>query len=161
VLDFAELYETHAADVFRFALWLSGDRPTAEEITSETFVRAWGRRSAIRTATLRAYLITVARNTWLERRRTDSRHVPLEVDPPDPRPGAEESLDSKIRLRRVREFLQTEPEVDRSAFVLRVQHELPYAEIGRVLELSEGAVRVKVHRLRRRLARHCLEKERN
>jgi len=39
--DFGGLYEKYAADVFRFALYLSGNRADAEEIASETFVRAW------------------------------------------------------------------------------------------------------------------------
>ena len=38
---FNTLYKKYAADVFRFALYLSGDRSQAEDITSETFVRAW------------------------------------------------------------------------------------------------------------------------
>ena len=37
--DFEQLYERHARDVYRFALYLSGDRAVAEDITSETFVR--------------------------------------------------------------------------------------------------------------------------
>jgi RNA polymerase sigma-70 factor (ECF subfamily) len=40
---------------------------------------------------------------------------------------------------------------DRLALVLRTEHSLPYEEIARVLEISVGAVRVKVHRARRRL----------
>ena len=40
---------------------------------------------------------------------------------------------------------------DRVALLLRAEHALPYAEVARVLEISEGAARVKVHRARRRL----------
>jgi len=47
--------------------------------------------------------------------------------------------------------LLTLPEIDRSAFVMRVQYDLPYLEIARVLQLSEGAVKVKVHRVRKLL----------
>ena len=51
----------------------------------------------------------------------------------------------------MRRALLTLPEIDRSAFVMRVQHELPYAEIARSLELSLTAVKVKVHRVRKKL----------
>jgi DNA-directed RNA polymerase specialized sigma24 family protein len=40
-VDFGGIYERYAADVFRFALYLGGNRADAEEIASETFVRAW------------------------------------------------------------------------------------------------------------------------
>ncbi|MCA9927507.1 MAG: hypothetical protein KC419_03475, partial [Anaerolineales bacterium] len=49
MLNFQALYESYAADVYRFALWLAGDRLEAEDITSETFIRAWTHRSPIRT----------------------------------------------------------------------------------------------------------------
>jgi RNA polymerase sigma-70 factor (ECF subfamily) len=56
--------------------------------------------------------------------------------------------------------LQTLPEIDRTAFILRVQQELPYAEIARVLELSLSAVKVKVHRTRKKLLTAQLEEQR-
>ena len=62
MMDFQELYDSYASDVYRFAFWLAGDKAEAEDVTSETFVRAWARREAIRTETLKAYLFKVARN---------------------------------------------------------------------------------------------------
>ena len=47
--------------------------------------------------------------------------------------------------------LQTLPEPDRAALLLRAQEHLPYEEIGRVLGMSPGAAKVRVHRARRRL----------
>ena len=54
MLDFRGLYESYAPEVYRFAFWLAGNSPEAEDITSETFVRAWVNRSTIRTETLKA-----------------------------------------------------------------------------------------------------------
>ncbi len=53
--DFSALYKKYAPDVFRFALYLSGDRSQAEDITSETFVRAWTSPEPIAVATVKAY----------------------------------------------------------------------------------------------------------
>jgi len=39
VMDFTELYQAHAGDVRRFALFLSGDPSLADDIVSETFIR--------------------------------------------------------------------------------------------------------------------------
>jgi len=41
MLSFQGLYESYAPEVYRFAFWLAGNSPEAEDITSETFVRAW------------------------------------------------------------------------------------------------------------------------
>lgn len=151
MLDFQGLYESHAADVYRFAFWLTGDRTEAEDVTSETFVRAWAKRDKIRTETLKAYLFAIARNVFLERRRKQSPQVALEDVYSDPSPGPDTLVESQIELARVQKILRTLPEIDRAAFILRVQHEMPYAEIARTLRVSLTAAKVKVHRVRKKL----------
>jgi len=159
VLQFRELYNSYAADVYRFALWLAGDRLEAEDITSETFIRAWVQHSKIRTETLKAYLFTIARNVYLGHRRRQKNHVDLEDTLPDPAPGPDELAESRLALMKIQKILQTLPEIDRTAFILRVQHELPYEEIARTLGLSLAAVKVKVHRVRKKMISTSVDKE--
>ena len=159
MLRFQELYESYAQEVYRFAFSLSGGRAEAEDITSETFVRAWVNRSAIRTETLKAYLMTIARNTFLEMRRKSRREVALDETLPDPAAGPDDRAESRLDLIRVEKLLQPLPEIDRTAFVLRVRHGLPYEEIARVLEISLASAKVKVHRVRRRLLAACIERK--
>lgn len=159
MLDFQDLYESYATEVYRFAYWLAGDSFEAEDITSETFVRAWVHNSTIRTETLKAYLFTITRNVYLEQRRKRRHEVALEDVHPDPAPGPDVLVESHLELRRVQSVLQTLPEIDRAAFVLRVQHELPYAEIARVLGLSLTTAKVKVHRVRKKLLTNFIDKE--
>jgi RNA polymerase sigma factor (sigma-70 family) len=161
MLSFQDLYESYAPEVYRFAFWLAGDTSEAEDITSETFVRAWVNRSTIRTETLKAYLFTIARNAFLQRERKGRRQVALADVHPDPAPGPHERVEAQLELLRVQKVLQTLPEIDRAAFALRVQHELPYAEIARVLGLSLAAAKVKVHRVRKKLITTCVNKERS
>jgi RNA polymerase sigma-70 factor (ECF subfamily) len=151
MLNFEGLYKTYAADIYRFAYWLAGDSAWADDITSETFVRAWTRRDTIRTETLKAYLFMIARNVYLAHVRKNKRQVALLDVYADGRPGPESQAESKQDLQLAWQVLQSLPEVDRTAFILRVQQELPYAEIARVLELSVSAVKVKVHRVRKKL----------
>jgi len=159
MLDFQDLYESYATEVYRFAYWLAGDSFEAEDITSETFVRAWVHNSTIRTETLKAYLFTITRNVYLEQRRKRRHEVALEDVHPDPAPGPDVLVESHLELRRVQSVLQTLPEIDRAAFVLRVQHELPYAEIARVLGLSLTTAKVKVHRVRKKLLTNFIDRE--
>ena len=151
MLTFHDLYDTYATDIYRFTYWLSGDGYEAEDITSETFVRAWASNKPIRTETLKAYLFTIARNIYLERQRKRKHEVTLDDTYSDPDPGPDKLVEYRLEIHRVQEILQTLPETDRSAFILRVQHELPYDEIARILELSLSATKVKVHRIRKKL----------
>ena len=159
MLSFEELYIAYSPEVYRFAFWLSGDAAEAEDITSETFVRAWMNFNTIRTETLNAYLFTIARNIYLESLRKHRHHTDLADEIIDHRPGMEKKLEHESELDFVRNILHGLSEVDRSAFVMRVQYDLPYEEIARVLQLSETAVKVKVHRVRKKLFNNKLQKE--
>lgn len=148
---FHELYESYAKDIYRFSYWLAGDRARAEDVTSETFIRAWVHFGAIRTETLKAYLLQIARNVYLEWVRKQRFQTSLDESYPDPRPGPEVWAEHRSELEIAQTLLQALPEIDRAAFILRVHQELPYAEIARVLGLSVTAVKVKVHRTRTKL----------
>jgi RNA polymerase sigma-70 factor, ECF subfamily len=159
MLSFEQLYVAYSPDVYRFANWLAGNSADAEDITSETFVRAWRNFDAVRTETLKAYLFTIARNIYLESLRKDHRHDILDESRPDATPPAQKRLEDQSDLDLLRRILQTLPEIDRSTFVMRVQSDLSYAEIARVLQLTESAVKVKVHRVRKRLFAEFSRKE--
>lgn len=159
MINFKELYESYANDVYRFALWLTGEGSEAEDITSETFIRAWAHRRRIRTETLKAYLFTIARNLYLQHLRKNNRQAALKDVHQDPASGPDRLVESHFELRNVQQTLQTLPETDRTAFILRVRHEIPYEEIARILNLSQSAAKVKVYRARKKLIAACIEKE--
>jgi RNA polymerase sigma-70 factor (ECF subfamily) len=158
MLTFEELYLVYSPDVYRFAYWLAGDPGEAEDITADTFFRAWVNFSAIRTETLKAYLFTIARNIYLASLRKKHSHCHLEESQPDTQSALERRVEDQNELEAVQRSLKLLPEVDRSAFVLRIQHDLPYAEVARILQLSETAVKVKVHRVRKKLFKDYQER---
>jgi RNA polymerase sigma-70 factor, ECF subfamily len=149
--DFEALYQKYAPDVFRFALFLSGNRADAEDIASETFVRAWNAPGGIRQSTVKAYLLVIARNCYLQGLRRSGRHSPLETDLADPRQAPHESAERSAELKRVMLDLQQLPEVDRTALLLSAAEEMSYEQIAETLGLSLGAVKTKIHRARLKL----------
>jgi RNA polymerase sigma-70 factor (ECF subfamily) len=159
MLTFKELYSIYVHDVYRFAFWLSGSSVEAEDITAETFVRAWMNFSSIRTETLKGYLLKIARNVYLAQIKKRRKQTELQDTHHDPLPGPEKAAEISSELEEIRTFLQTLPEIDRAAFIMRIQYELPYAEIARVLRISEVAAKVKVHRVRKKLIANRIGKE--
>jgi RNA polymerase sigma-70 factor (ECF subfamily) len=155
VTDPAELYGRYSADVFRFALYLSGNHAEAEDLTSETFVRAWTAPEAIRSATVKGYLFTIARNlhlqAWRRRRREVELDVTIEATLRDPAAGPETEAERHAELDAVLRALQSLEEIDRAAILMRAMDDMPYDEIARSLGISVPAARVKVHRARRAL----------
>lgn len=149
--EFEQLYERYAGDVYRFALYLSGDVAQAQDITSETFVRVWTARGRIRVATVKAYLLTIARNLYLQVVREAQRRDQLDERIADPHPNPEERSEARSDLRIVLRALQYLPEVDRAALLMRTQDEMSYEEIAAALRISVAAAKVKIHRARLKL----------
>jgi RNA polymerase sigma-70 factor (ECF subfamily) len=151
--DFQALYQKYAQDLFRFALYLTGNRAEAEDIVSETFVRAWTAPGQIQQPTVKAYLLVIARNCYRQGLRRGGRLSSLEQDFPDPRQVPHASTEQRAELASVMEDLQRLPEVDRSALLMSAVEEMPYEQIAVTLGLSLGAVKTKIHRARLKLVR--------
>lgn len=154
--DFSALYRKYAPDVFRFALYLSGDRSRAEDIASETFVRVWAAPEPIRMATVKGYLFTIARNLFLQGLRGKSRQLELDGgmnrELPDPQPSPLVQAERKQELHAMLARLQELPEIDRAALLMRALDGLAYEEISRALGISLSSAKVKIHRARLSLA---------
>jgi len=145
------LYVTMARDVRRYAHWLTRDAAAADDITSETFVRAITHFDAIRTGSAKGYLLTVARNLAQAERRRHPRMGPMDPDHRDPGPDPAMRAEEHDFMATTLDAIRGLPEVEREALVLRAVEDLPYDEIARVLGISLVAAKVRVHRARARL----------
>lgn len=124
--DFEALYTHYSRDIYRFALYLSGNRAEAEDIASETFARAWNAGGKIRAATAKSYLFTIARNCYLQGLRRGARQTRLDDTMPDSNANPYADAERRIELDRVLGTLQQLPEVDRTVLLLHVQEGMPY-----------------------------------
>ena len=159
--DFHSLYERYAPGVRRFALFLSGDAAIADDIASETFVRAWTSTVAIRETTVKAYLFTIARNVYRDLLRRDRRLEPLRDSMPDARPDLASRVEQSAELATVLAAMRELNEIDRAALSMRASEEMSYEEIAGALEMSVTSVKTRVHRARVRLMKACQATNRN
>jgi RNA polymerase sigma-70 factor, ECF subfamily len=142
--DFQSIYNLYAPDVLRFARYLTGDHHRAEEILSETFLRAWTTRGNLRMATAKGYLIAIARNLVTDGYRKQRHESPLDFDTraSDQKPDTKRFLDQTMLAIHQLEEKYREP------LIMHAITELPYDEIARCLNLPVGTVKVRVHRAR-------------
>jgi RNA polymerase sigma-70 factor (ECF subfamily) len=155
LVDFHSLYERYAESVHNFVYYLSGNASLAEEITQETFVRAWITPGKIFGGTVRAYLFTIARNLVRAEQKHQVRQVPLDEQQLDPRPGPDAIAGDHSEYQALLKALQKLPEIDRAALLLYAQQDVSYAEIAATLDLSLAAVKVRIHRARIKLKQLC------
>lgn len=146
--------------LYSFALKLTRAREDAEDLVSDTMLRAFQRWEQYRLGTnIRAWLFTILYHAFVSRkRRIDAREVqPLEdeegrevfepVGEADPEGAFYDSfLDEQIVA-----AIQRLPEEYRSAVVMNDLHGLKYAEIAQVLGVPEGTIKSRLFRGRRLL----------
>jgi RNA polymerase sigma-70 factor (ECF subfamily) len=159
VTNFHELYQKYAQDIYRFAYWLCGNAQDAEDITSETFMRALISADEIRTETVKGYLLTIAKNLAFKRMKKIKRIVDLTSSLPTASEGPEQTAETNLGLQGAMQFLQTLPEIDRAALLLHIQDDLSYEEISKVLGISLAAAKVKAFRTRLKLNAYRMKEE--
>jgi RNA polymerase sigma-70 factor, ECF subfamily len=147
-MNIESLYAGYSRDVFRFALYLSGNWQDAEDITAETFVRAWVAEDSIGLAMVKGYLFAIARNLFLQELRKKTRHTEFDEEIADTRRGHDHYFEKREEYEAVVRRMQKLPEVDRAALLMRAFGQTPYQEIAQVLAISIASAKVKVHRAR-------------
>ncbi len=154
-IDTAFLDLVHATqdDIFSGALRLTGNWADAEDVTQETYTKAYhalGQYTADRTKALhlREWLWTIAANLCRNRIRSRRRHpeAPLPATLQAKGPGPEQQAVAADELSLLAGHLLKLPWQMRLAVVLRHVVGLTYAEIAEALDRPLGTVKADVHR---------------
>jgi len=160
----------HLDALYSFALKLSRSRDDAEDLVSDTMLRAIERWQQYRLGTnIRAWLFTILYHVFVSRkRRIDAREVqPIEdedgwtgyeaVGDADPEGTYYDSFLDESITRAIEQL----PDEYRAALVLSDLHQLRYAEIAQILGVPEGTVKSRLFRgrriLQKKLARYAYE----
>ncbi|HEV8636759.1 MAG TPA: sigma-70 family RNA polymerase sigma factor [Chloroflexota bacterium] len=161
---FEELIERYADRVYSIALRITGSPEDAEDATQDAFLAAYQHRTAFRGASaVSTWLYRIAVNAALQRVRT---RRPVASLPPGDEEGIavvdwSEDVPRRVELGELHKVIERGiaalPESERAALVLRDVEGLSTAEAAAVLELTEAALKSRVHRARVLLRRYLAD----
>jgi RNA polymerase sigma-70 factor (ECF subfamily) len=141
--------------VFAQAFRMLGDRAEAEDVTQESLLRLWKAApgwDATR-AKITTWLYGVTSNLCIDRLRKLNRNSGDEVpEVADETPGIDRKLQATARAQALQHALQTLPDRQRQAMILRHIEDLSNPEISDIMEISVEAVESLVSRGKRALA---------
>src|SRR5204862_2401105 len=150
-----DLYERYSGQIYGYCMHQLGSREEAEDAVQTTFMNAFrGLQRGIVPELESAWLFKIAHNVCLSRRRSSWRRGKIEAPNnfevlQEVIPGREQVSDELIGLQDV---LETMPENQRRAILLREWQGLTYREISAELGLTQAAVETLIFRARRALA---------
>lgn len=146
---FETLVRRYQAPVYRIALRMLASEADAQDVTQDTFVRAW--------QALERFRGDSAVGTWLYRIVTrrcldllSARRPAAALDERHPAVGGDPAttVEQRQRLRAVTREIAALPPDQRAALVLREFEGLPYEQIAEVLDTTVPAIKGRIHRAR-------------
>jgi RNA polymerase sigma-70 factor (ECF subfamily) len=153
---FARLYDACMDRVYRYVFFRVSDQQTAEDLTSQVFLKAWEKLGQYRPRSpFLAWLYAIARNTVIDHYRTQRPTVSLdEVAPVRARSqGPDAALELRFEMESVQSALQQLTAEQQEVLLLKFIGEFDTARIARRMGKSQGAVRALQMRALQALAR--------
>jgi RNA polymerase sigma-70 factor (ECF subfamily) len=157
--EFDRLFNQYSGPIYNYALRMIGDADRAADIAQDTFIKAFRKLDTLTDASAaRSWIYRIATNTAIDEMRRRRHVVPMNDDEkrhdqPDRGPGPETQVLSGLLDERIgRALLRLKPN-HRQCLILSDVEDMSAAQIGEVMEMSGGAVRVLLFRARAEMRR--------
>lgn len=166
VMNWENIYREYSPGILQYLCGLCGTQSDAQDLLQETFIKAMRSESSLREpGKMRSWLMTIARNLFLDsRRKWVNKNITTVADDnpileviPDPGHNPEKfavQSDFKAKLHKILAELS---ETLQTAFTLAVIQKLSYAEIEEITGWSMSMVKTNVFRARRKIASELSE----
>jgi len=158
---FSKIYDQYINKIYRFVFLKVNSQEVAQDLTSETFLRTWEKFSQDKGNPIKnpqAFLYRTARNLVIDhyREKGKAQVVSAELNPiVDPRQNLEEEAMLTSNVNTIRIALTDLKEDYQNVIIWHYLDDLPIWEVAKMLDRTEGATRVLLHRalnaLRQRL----------
>lgn len=153
-MDFERVYTEYFKDVYLYLRSLSANDDTAEELTQEVFSKALKSLNRFDgSKDIRAWLFTIAKNTYFTLCRRQKLFISEELTEPIPdrRVQFTEHLEDEAQAFQIHQFLHNMKDPYKEVFSLRVFGELSFEKIAMLFGKSPGWARVTYHRARKQI----------
>lgn len=151
--ELEEIYKRYFKDVYLFVYSLSKDQHIAEDITSETFIKAIRALSSFKgDSDIKVWLFQIAKNTYYSYLRKNNHVVPTEsFDEETDSTNIEKKVLDKDESARVLKILDKLADPFKEVFTLRLFGGLSYKEIGEVFGKTDNWACVTYYRARKKI----------
>lgn len=147
-MDFEEIYLKYSPQIFRVCMGYINDHDQAKDLTQETFIAVWKNLSSFKNqSSIGTWIFRIATNNCLRAIEKSKRMIKTEL--PFNLADKEERTEDNLSLlyNCIAELEETE-----RIIISLVLEDLPQAEIATIVGLTDVNTRVKIHRIKQKLA---------
>lgn len=156
-MEFKEIYEAYWQKVFRLCMGFVNDADWAKDIAQDTFVAVWQNLSGFRQeSSIGTWIFRIATNQCLRQIELAKRLPKADLQY---EPRTENPIDTEAQTAFLYKCIASLPEMERIIISLELEN-VKQAEIADITGVSEGNVRVKIHRIKDKLTKMFKEYER-
>jgi len=148
---FGLLYDFYMPSIYRFVLFKVSHREEAEDLTHQTFLKAWENIEGYETRgyPFSSWLYRIARNTVIDGYRKSSPQISIESISPDfliEESVQEREAESKLEWDKLLVSMSKLNEIEKDVLIMRFVDDLTHKEVAKAIGKSEGATKVIQHR---------------
>jgi RNA polymerase sigma factor (sigma-70 family) len=148
---FQEIFQANSRKIYHLCYGYTGDEDTANDLMQETFLKVWQNLDKFRNQSMiSTWIYRIAVNTCLSHLRVDKRQAKDELTDNIIESIAEEHSEKNEQVALLYRCIAQLEENER-IIITMVLDEVPYAEIATIAGISEGNLRVKIHRIKQKL----------
>lgn len=149
--QFKEIFQANSKKIFHLCYGYTGDSDSANDLMQETFMKVWSNLDKFRNqAMISTWIYRIAVNTCLSWLRVEKRQAKDELTENIIETKAEEFSEKNEQIALLYNCISQLEENER-IIITMVLDELPYPEIAEISGISEGNLRVKIHRIKHKL----------
>ena len=147
---FSQIYDRYIDKIYRFIFFKVNSQEIAQDLTSETFLKSWESfKNGNKIENIQAYLYRTARNLVIDFYREKGKVQIVSAENPlipDPTKNLEEKAVLKSDIDNIKMALASLPDRYQDVIIRFYLDDLPISEIAKMLDRTEEATRVLLHR---------------
>lgn len=148
--QFKDIYSNYSQKVHRLCLGYTGDSMQADDLLQEVFIKVWENLGKFRgESQVSTWIYRITANTCLLYLRSKRKQTKVDLEKTALK-ISEETIDTENQIQLLYKCISELNEADRLIITLLLE-EVPYSEIAEVISISEGNLRVKIHRIKQQL----------
>jgi len=156
-MNFENIYKTYWQKVFRICMGYVNNTDSAKDLAQETFIKIWQQLPKFRNdSSIGTWIFRIATNTCLRQIQKDSKMPKSELPPEIKEETSEVSIEKDLQF--LYQCISELPEIERIIISLELE-DINQKEIAKIVGLSEGNIRVKIHRIKEKLTRKFKDNE--